>query len=825
MDKFYTNFYLRGNYVYVRGYEGGKRFQDKIWYKPSLYISTNKDTEFKTISGEDVDEVRHSSIKEARDFVRKYEHVDGFDIYGSNLYDYACVNENFDKSYDPDLINTICIDIEVSSGDGFPSPDEASQEVTAITASYKDRFVTFGCQDYSTDREDVVYIKCHDEKHLLHRFLQFWQSADPDVITGWNVRFFDIPYLVNRMRKILGVNATNKFSPVGIIKEGSVKIFNREQTEYELCGITTLDYLEVYKKFTYSQQESYRLDHIAHVELGERKLDYSEVENLYQLYETDYQKFIDYNIQDVELVNKLEDKMKLLDMITALAYDAKVNYIDTFRQVRMWDVLIHNYLMENNIVIPPKNDNVKTSQFAGAYVKKPLIGMHDWVVSFDLNSLYPHLIMQYNISPETFLEDSWQNVTVDRIIAGDFSKTENSLTASGYSYKRDKQGFLPEMMQMLYDTRVLAKQKMLEAQTKLEEAKKLNLDTHEIEKEISKYKNLQLAKKVQLNSAYGALGNRYFRFFDVRIAESITLSGQLSIKWIEKKLNGYLNNLLKTDNHDYIIAIDTDSVYVDMGDLINRINPPNPVDFLDKVSKQKLEPFIDKCYEELADMMNAYAQKMYMGREVIADKGIWTAKKRYVLNVHDNEGVRYTTPKLKVMGLETVKSSTPSICREALKKALVMILNEDEQTVQKYIADYKEEFIKHTFEDVAFPRSISDLNKYNVPGNELIIPKGTPIHGRGALAYNYLLKKHNLTRRFELIKDGEKIKFCYMKTPNPIRQNVLSCISTLPSEFDMSKFIDYDLQFEKAFVEPLKAILTAVGWEVEKTNTLMEFFG
>ena len=354
---------------------------------------------------------------------------------------------------------------------------------------------------------------------------------------------------------------------------------------------------------------------------------------------------------------------------------------------------------------------------------------------------------------------------------------------------------------------------------------KTNVDTHEIEKEISKYKNLQLAKKVQLNSAYGALGNRYFRFFDVRIAESITLSGQLSIKWIEKKLNGYLNNLLKTDNHDYIIAIDTDSVYVDMGDLINRINPPNPVDFLDKVSKQKLEPFIDKCYEELADMMNAYAQKMYMGREVIADKGIWTAKKRYVLNVHDNEGVRYTTPKLKVMGLETVKSSTPSICREALKKALVMILNEDEQTVQKYIADYKEEFIKHTFEDVAFPRSISDLNKYNVPGNELIIPKGTPIHGRGALAYNYLLKKHNLTRRFELIKDGEKIKFCYMKTPNPIRQNVLSCISTLPSEFDMSKFIDYDLQFEKAFVEPLKAILTAVGWEVEKTNTLMEFFG
>ena len=824
MMKFYTNFYRRGNSVYVRGYEDGKRFKDKIWYEPTLFVSTNKDTEYTNIKGEPLEAIKQDSMGDARKFYQKYDGIENFEVCGTNLYEYVHINETFDNSYDPDLINTVCIDIEVYSGDGFPHPDQSAHPVTAITASYKGVYYTFGCQDYTPKTDNVKYILCHDEKHLLHRFLQFWESADIDIVTGWNIRFFDIPYLVNRMRKLLGNKITKKFSPDGIINERVQTIFNREQTEYELGGITTLDYLETYKKFTYSQQESYRLDHIAHVELGERKLDYSEVESLHQLYETDYEKFIDYNIKDVELVNQIDDKNKFIDAVFALAYDAKVNYKDTFAQVRMWDVLIHNYLIDKNIVVPQKKDIDKKTQFAGAYVKAPQVGLHNWVMSFDLASLYPHLIMQYNISPETFIEGVYNDVTIDGLINGDIPKSKDCLSASGYSYRKDKQGFLPEMMQKLYDDRVIYKKKMLESQTKFEEAKKLGVDTHNIEKDISKYSNLQLAKKVQLNSAYGFLGNQYARFFDVRIAESITLSGQLSIRWIEKKLNEYINKLLKTDK-DYIIAIDTDSVYVDVGDLVAKVNPKNPVDFLDKAGKQQFEPFINKCYEELAENMNAYEQKMFMDREVIADKGIWTAKKRYVLNVHDNEGVRYTTPKLKVMGLETVKSSTPSICRDALKKSLNIILTTDEATVQKYITDFKEEFFKQQFEDIAFPRSISDLNKYTKKGDGLIIPKGTPMHARGALVFNHLLEENNLTKKFEKIKDGEKIKFCYMKMPNPSRQNVLSIVSTLPQAFEMEKYIDYELQFDKAFIQPLRAILDAVGWEVEKTNNLMDFFG
>ena len=358
----------------------------------------------------------------------------------------------------------------------------------------------------------------------------------------------------------------------------------------------------------------------------------------------------------------------------------------------------------------------------------------------------------------------------------------------------------------------------------------------QLEKDIAKYNNMQLAKKVQLNSAYGAIGNQYFRFFDVRMAESITLSGQLSIRWIEARINEYMNKLLKTEGEDYVIAIDTDSIYVTFDRLVNKVLPRGSdqseddytrkcVDFLDNVAEKKIQPFIDKSYQDLADVMNAYEQKMFMAREVIADKGIWTAKKRYVLNVYDNEGVRYTDPKLKVMGLEMVKSSTPYACRTKMKQAVELVMNSDEKTVQDFINEFREEFKTLPFEEVAFPRSVSEVSKYNAETkNGLNIPKGTPIHVRGSLVYNYMLKQHGLQKRFEVIKDGEKIKFCYMKEPNPTGQNVLSVLSSLPKEFGVNEYIDYDTQFDKAFVEPLKIILNSIGWEHEKTATLEDFF-
>ena len=401
--------------------------------------------------------------------------VDNFKIYGSNLYAYACLNENYGKDFDPDVVKVANIDIEVESDDGFPDPESALKAVTAITVGVRGRYFVFGVGEYNNTRSDVSYVDCRGERRLLDVFLEFWERIDADVVTGWNVDGFDIPYLINRITKLMGEKEARRLSPANWIQERTFKgNFGQEKTEYSLVGLAVLDYLTLYKKFTYSQQESYRLDHIASVELGEKKLDYSEVENLYQLYKTDYQKFIDYNIKDVELVDKIEDKMRLIEQALTIAYDAKVNYNDVFTQVRMWDVLIHNYLLERNIVVPPKENKQKDSKYAGAYVKDPQVGMHNWVMSFDLNSLYPHLIMQYNISPDTFIEGEYTDTSVDQLVAKRIPQCPNDsvLTANGHHYIRSQQGFLPEMMELMYNERVIYKKKMLEAQTELEQVNK-----------------------------------------------------------------------------------------------------------------------------------------------------------------------------------------------------------------------------------------------------------------------------------------------------------------------------------------------------------------
>ena len=470
--KFYTNVSIRGNLVTIRGWNFGERINQKIKYKPTLYLpSKDQSSQFSTIDGKAVEPVSFENIREAKNFAEKYEDVDNFKIYGSTLHQYCCLNENYGNDYDPDKVRVVNVDIEVGSEDGFPEPDRADQPLTAITFSYRKRYYVLGINfDYKNDRDDVVYANCKNEQDLLGKFITMWRKIDPDIVTGWNVNFFDIPYLVNRIRKVLGEDEAKRLSPLFDIREKKVQKFNKELVEYELVGMQILDYLELYRKFTYTQQESYRLDHIGSVELGLKKIDYSEVETLHQLYKTDYQKFLDYNIRDVEIVDGLDDKMKLIEMVMAIAYDAKVNYGDTFTQVRMWDVLTHNYLLKNNIVVPPKTGNRKDAQFAGAYVKAPQVGMHEWVMSFDLNSLYPHLIMQYNISPETFVDGMFADTNVDKILDRDVDLVDNMcLTPGGHYFRKDAQGFLPEMMQTMYDERKLYKKKMLESQNELEE--------------------------------------------------------------------------------------------------------------------------------------------------------------------------------------------------------------------------------------------------------------------------------------------------------------------------------------------------------------------
>jgi DNA polymerase elongation subunit (family B) len=581
------------------------------------------------------------------------------------------------------------------------------------------------------------------------------------------------------------------------------------------------------------------LDNIAQVELGDGKISYDEYENLHQLYRLNYQKFIEYNIKDVDLILRLEDKLKLIELALTLAYDTKSNYEDVFAQTRMWDSMTYSYLLKQNIIVPPKVIQEKDTAFEGAYVKEVQTGLHNYVASFDLNSLYPHLMMQYNISPETLIDPSdytpamreiiSQGVTVDKLLQRqiDISSLENAtITPNGQFFRTDFQGFLPKMMAEMYEDRKKFKKLMLQAKQEYENEKDES-KKYEIEKRIARYDNLQLAKKVSLNSAYGALGSQYFRFYDLRMALGVTTAGQLSIRWIENKINGYMNKLLGTDEKDYVIASDTDSIYLNLGPLVEKVYSKKTdvnqlISFMDRVCEDKLQPYIDKSYQELATYVHAYEQKMQMKREALADKGIWTAKKRYILNIYNNEGVQYAEPKMKVMGLEMVKSSTPAAIREKMKQSIKLMISGTEEDIHKFIADFREEFKALPPEDISTPRGMNGLKNYSDAVS--MYKKGTPIHVKGAILYNHYLKQLGLTKKYELIKEGEKIKYTYLKMPNPFKDTVISYPSRLPKEFELDKYVDYDLQFDKTFLDPIRDILGCIGWKVEKGNSLEDFF-
>ena len=831
--RFYTNVQLIGNQFLVRGVDNGRRFEirDKE-FSPTLFVKSKVDTKYKTLNGDSVDAIKPGSVRDCREFYKTYDEIDGFEIYGNDRYIYQYISEKYPEDeikFDISQIKLVTLDIETTAERGFPDVESASEEILAITIQdYTTKeIITWGVKPFVNKQKNVTYHHCHTEHELLSNFINHWMQDVPDVVTGWNIQLFDIPYICKRLDRVLGEKLMKRFSNWGLVTEGKIFIQGREHITFDVGGLTQLDYLDLYKKFTYKAQESYRLDYIAEVELGQKKLDHSEFDTFKDFYTHGWQKFIEYNIVDVELVDRLEDKMKLIELALTMAYDAKVNYADVFYQVRMWDNIIYNYLKRRNIVIPPKIRSDKNEKYAGAYVKEPSPGKYDWVVSFDLNSLYPHLIMQYNISPETLLDEKHPTATVDRILKEEINfelYKDNAVCANGAMYRKDVRGFLPELMEKMYGDRVIFKKKMIQAKKDYEKT-----PTVALEKEIARCNNIQMAKKISLNSAYGAIGNQYFRYYKLANAEAITLSGQVSIRWIEQKMNEYLNKLLSTTEEDYVIASDTDSIYLNLGPLVNKFfgnksgDKTAVVSLLNKICEEKFEPYIDQCYQNLATYVSAYDQKMQMKRENIADRGIWTAKKRYILNVWDSEGVRYEDPKLKVMGIESVKSSTPAPCRKMLKDAFKILMTGTEDDMISFIDKSREEFKKLPPEQVSFPRSVSDVIKYKSHSD--IYVKGTPIHVRGALLFNYYILKNKLDNKYSLIKNGEKIKFCYLKKPNTLHENVISFIQDFPKELGIDKYVDYDLQFEKSFLEPLKTILDAIGWSVEKTVNLELFFG
>jgi DNA polymerase elongation subunit (family B) len=848
--KFYTSINRFGNELLYRGYNNGRPEKYRVRFEPTLYLESKQETNYKSIFGQNLFPKSFDTMRDANDFAKMYKEVKDINVYGTTNYIHQFIAERYpnDIEFNIDDINIVNFDIEVASDDGFPEPKDAAHPIISITlkSSKTNIYYVWGLGEYDADKTEIElygnvikYEHCASEKELIAKFLHHWVNDYPDVITGWNSRFFDIPYLVNRICVISSESLMKKLSPWNQVNEKVIKIrsFNNKVLQtYDIVGVQQSDYLELFRKFGYSYgtQESYRLDHIGYVVLGERKLSYDEHGSLHTLYKEDHQKFIDYNIKDVQLVERIDKKMGLISLALTMAYKGGINLQDTMGTTVIWESIIYRRLLKKGIISPVEQveqipyhvvgnpdlvlDDAKS--IAGGHVKTPETGFHDWVVSFDLNSLYPNIIVQQNISPETIAAARFPQGT--NYYLNDHNREKQvsdkyAVCSSGISYRKDKQGIIPELIVDYYAERTVIKNEMLKLQSEYEKTKDSNLEF-----EINQLENNQMSVKILLNSLYGAMANKYFKYFDNALAESVTLTGQTVIQWAEKAINISLNKLLKTDNVDYVIAIDTDSVYINMAGIIEKFKPTNPVEFLDKISNEYFEKILKKAFDEFYFVTNGYTPRMEMAREVIADKGVWTAKKRYILNVHNSEGVQYAEPKLKIMGIEAIKSSTPEVVRDKFKEVFKIIMTQTESDVQKFIANFKQEFKSLSPEQVSFPRGAQNIGKWK--DSTTIYAKATPIHVRGALLYNHHVKENNLIKKYETIKDGEKVKFCYLKTPNRIKENVIAFPNNLPRELGLHEYIDYDTQYEKAFVDPLRLILDAIGWRTEAVSSLDDFF-
>jgi DNA polymerase elongation subunit (family B) len=759
-----------------------------------------------------------------------------FQAHGLTNWPYQYLYDRFgdcSSKYDSSVISVVDIDIEVSMDGGYPNIELADKDVTAISLERNGKTVALGVKPFdSTQFPDVEYVQCKDEKHLLITFLAVWESKrfSPDIITGWNIERFDIPYLYRRILRILGEEYALRLSPWKVITEREVMVFNKPTILYTLVGIATLDYMQLYEKFIVpakGRPESMSLNFISQLHLGERKLDYSEYGDLQNLYEQNHQMYIEYNIRDVRLIARLEEKLNLIEIAMILAYDAGVNFEDVFGTIRPWDAIIHRYLMDRQIVIPFARESTKNFKIEGGHVKDPLVGMHRWVASVDLKSSYPHQIMQYNMGPETKI-DKIEGIRSDNIVNGTdmtpYLEPGVCIAGNGTRYRTGKISFFSALMQENFDKRTLFRTKMNQIESEVETCSE-PIAKKELERRVAGLDAKQHAVKIKINSLYGALANEYCRWYDPDLAEAITQSGQLAIKWAEKAINEELQRTLKTQD-DYVIAIDTDSCYIVFEQLVERIgldqtDVARGIDFVDSLMKTKFLPLIASGFDNLARTTNAAANRMSMNREIIADKGIWTGKKHYILNVCDSEGVRYAEPQIKMKGIEAVRSSTAGAARDRIKQAIKVIMSQDESALHAFVDECRKEFNQLPLDEIATPKGANDIDKWTSDSD--LTSKGTPIQVKAAIYHNRLLELLGLTN-YPKIKSGDKLKYVYLDKQNPYGLSCIAFMGILPPEFGLDEFVDRRVQFDKGFLKPIDNIVNAIGWNSKPKLTLDSFF-
>lgn len=843
MQPFYTSASVCGDKINLRYIDenGDDRITEIEDFGPTLFTKTDSPTGYQDIYGKHCLPKKFDSIKDARGYYKERKEM-GIEVLGMDDYilQYLSDNFNHDMKLDMRVINICNIDIETKS-DIMPEAENPIWEIDQIGIRDRrnDLYYSFSLYDWSPDNchervkdisKRVVHQKFDNERDLLKAFIVWWKQNTPHIVTGWNVAGFDIPYICARLEYLWSDRTYKRLSPYGrVYKRTFTNDFGNEQIGFNIDGVEVLDYLQLYKKFVLDPRPNYKLGTIGEIETGKSKIEYDG--KLKDLSAENPQKYVDYNLIDTRLVEQIDDKRDLINLATFVAYHAKVPLQAVFSPVKVWDATIFNALKVEKKVVPMMRVQTK-HKFEGGFVKEPQLKLNGWTMSFDFESLYPKCIMQCNISPETLMhydEDAppdadWFNKKATPLFK------EYACAPNGAYYRKDKVGVVAQEIEKVFNDRKASKKKAGQYKQQAKEC------DDPVEKErltvlAGAFKTREQALKILINSLYGALGNEYFRLYDWRNAEAVTSFGRIAIQWGERKVNEWLSGLLGTDD-DYVLAIDTDSLYIDFQPLIDAKKKTDDdwnttTDWLDKLAERVIQPKTKDWYNELAEYMNSYAQQMSFDREAISPKSFWVAKKMYAMIIMDMEGYRYKPEEadLKHMGLETKRSSTPELVREGLKTCLQRILVDGEESLQQHVNEFRDKYWDASIYDICKVSRANNLPKYQDYKGRPI--KGCPGHLKGAMLYNRLAEE----KGFDAIIQGDKIAYIELKQPNSFDKMDATALawssgSMLPDPLrePADRYVDRDTMFEKNFMMPVNKWCNIVGMNAESVDTLDEFF-
>lgn len=859
--------------------ETGKLFYKTVDdFQPEIFTSSSEESEWKSLFGNhNLNVSQQESISSWYEYRKRMERIDNIDLFNVIDPEYQYIRQEY---YNNDTVinpKFWFLDIETGLGpnNSFPNPFKAEAPITLIQIAESDtgNIYIFGCNEYTPTDPSVKYLYCDNEKQLIDRFVQFLHIQTPSIIVAWNGDIFDFPYIVNRMERL---NIDPKIlSPFHKLETHRVSMWGKIVEIEKPVGMIWIDYIEAYKMAKPGGKESWTLEYISKYELGDDeggKLDYkvagflSMKDFILKNYDKEFDKldtplkylqkdspewnmewfniFVAYGIEDVRLLMKMDKKINSLNSIISLARSYGCNVYDTFATVKPWQIYIYNSLYEQKKALPLKSP-FETYQFQGGYVfANP--GIHKWAISEDYASLYPFCVMSLNLSPETQIlykdvPDDLKNATKSFYRVEDcenvyislpesdknhitelLQKYNYSMSPNGVFYTKSYYGILPTLNKKVYTDRKYHKKQMKKFEIEAEAIKSQDINAYnELISMAGRSDTLQYTKKIQINAMYGAVGNAHSMFANSDMASGITSYGRLNIKMTTNYVISEINKM-SPDFNVYIIQQDTDSMYISLDSVVSAWDKTNTktdaekTEFCDQFIKRFIQPKINESSSKIAYWFNAYEDSLEMDREVIADVMISTGKKRYTARILDNEGVRLTTPKKKIVGLEIKRSSTPGDVRKTLDGVLDLLFEGDNNKLIDYIEAYRKTHTTNSIDSISIPSGVSDIDKYDQ------ITKSVPMHVRASKVMNDLIKRMNKESDYPLVVNGDKVKYVFLKEPNIIKSDVIAFKDPrMLEEFKLMKYIDYNRLFERTFINPVETLTNAIGWKLDSGSAAM----